>query len=342
MEEIVTEIERDLLSLSIENRTPYSVQIEVTTDCNWRCRHCYIPCHDNIGLAKDTMHNLFIQMRKMGVFEVTLTGGEIFLRSDILDIVRDARKFGFRVFLFSNISLLDEAIIRQLQRLYISEISCTIFSMNAAIHDVITQTPGSLSRTLNNLKILKRYGIPVEVKTIIMNVNFNDWRGVLDFCQDNGYKFGVDYDVFAKIDGCKEPFQLRITKEQMCEGLLELDKIKGFEETTHKDRDYVCSGIRNSLFIDSYGDVYPCVKYRRVVGNIKTCSLIDIWNESEELIRLQNIRWSEMETCTNCKINRFCFFCPGTALLEDGSEYTCSSLAYERAYMRSRITRDTV
>ena len=215
------DMEKELLSLSIENRTIYSVQIEVTTDCNWKCRHCYIPNHNNTGLAKETIHDLFLQMRRMGVFEVTLTGGEIFTRKDIFDIIVDARKLGFRVFLYTNVSLLNESIIKKLGEIYISEISCTIFSMNAETHDRITQVPGSLKQALENLEILKKYGCPVEVKTIIMSSNFNEWKTVQSFCQEKGFSFGIDYDVFAKVNGDKEPIQLRITTEQMCNGLLD-------------------------------------------------------------------------------------------------------------------------
>lgn len=333
------EIEKELLSLSIENRTLYSVQIEVTTNCNWKCRHCYIPNHNHAGLSRATIHDLFLKMRKLGVFEVTLTGGEIFTRSDIIDIISEARDLGFRVFLYSNISLLNEKTIKTLCELYVSEISCTIFSMKSSIHDYITQVPGSLNRTLENLNTLKRYGCPVEVKTIVMSVNSQEWKEVESFCKENGFSFGIDYDVFAKVDGDTGPTQLRITTEQMYNSLQELDSAKGFEVTKYNPLSYVCDGIRNSLFIDSYGNIYPCVKYRYLIDNISSCELKDVWDNSVKLKRIQDMRRKDLKDCSNCNVNNYCFFCPGTALLEDGNECNCSSMARERAEMRSILYR---
>lgn len=58
---------------------------------------------------------------------------------DALDVIREARKLGFSVILFTNISLLNEEIIQKLQELYISKISCTVFSLNEETHDFIVQ-----------------------------------------------------------------------------------------------------------------------------------------------------------------------------------------------------------
>lgn len=138
-EVLEVEIENKVVKLSIDNKNLFSAQIEVTTNCNWRCRHCYLPAYDNYGMTRENISDIFAQLRKMGTFEITLTGGEIFTRSDILDIISEARELGFRVILLTNISLLNEDIIKKLQELYIAKISCTVFSLNEEIHDFIVQ-----------------------------------------------------------------------------------------------------------------------------------------------------------------------------------------------------------
>lgn len=50
----------------------------------------------------------------MGVFELTLTGGEIFCGPDIMEIIAKARSMFFKVILFTKVSLLDEDKIRML------------------------------------------------------------------------------------------------------------------------------------------------------------------------------------------------------------------------------------
>lgn len=40
--------------------------------------------------------------------------------------------------------------------------------MREKIHDEIAQKDGALKKCLNNIELLKKYNIPVEIKTIIM------------------------------------------------------------------------------------------------------------------------------------------------------------------------------
>lgn len=67
---------------TLENKILWSVQIEVLTSCNFNCRHCYIPERSSEGLSFNKIDELSKAFFDMGVFNITLTGGELFLRSD--------------------------------------------------------------------------------------------------------------------------------------------------------------------------------------------------------------------------------------------------------------------
>ena len=88
--------------MAMKNRFPYTATIELLSICNFRCLHCYIPKHDHVGMPYAKIIDLFNQLREMGTLSLVLTGGEIFLRPDIMDIIRSARKMGFSVSLLSN------------------------------------------------------------------------------------------------------------------------------------------------------------------------------------------------------------------------------------------------
>ena len=281
---------------------------------------------------------MFHQLRDNGVFEITLTGGEIFTRKDILDIVHLARKHYFKVVLFSNISLLTEEKIYKLKQYGVSEISCTVFSLNDYIHDYITQSPGSLEKTLKNAEIVKKYGIPLTMKTIVTNLNYLEWKSVYEYCQHNGYGFMLDHDIFIKKNHEENPMELRLTKSQLLMELSQLDKMRGFQNEEHQAEEFVCGGIQNSLFIDSELKVYPCNKFLYLLGDLHDKTLASIWN-SRELKRVQSIKWKDLTECNGCKNSRFCIHCPGTAWLENGSEYGKSTLACEKAEIRELINR---
>lgn len=48
----------DVIKLYRENRNLYSVTIEITSFCNWRCEHCYISEYNQKGFDLDTFRNL--------------------------------------------------------------------------------------------------------------------------------------------------------------------------------------------------------------------------------------------------------------------------------------------
>lgn len=106
---------------------PVSVMIELLTKCNLNCEHCYLPSHSNKGLDFDTIKLLFRDLRKLGIMNVSLTGGEIFLREDIFEIIELARRNQMRVFLLSNGTLLNKSKVTKLINLNIAEFSTTIF-----------------------------------------------------------------------------------------------------------------------------------------------------------------------------------------------------------------------
>ncbi|MDR2043886.1 MAG: radical SAM protein [Clostridium sp.] len=126
------------ISIADKAHTLLHCTIEILTKCNWRCEHCYIPKHDSDGLSLDVLKKIFRELRTMKTFELILTGGEMFLRNDIMDILSDARQLGFNLQLFTNLSLLSEKSRDFIPQANIEKISCTIFSLNPDVHDAIT------------------------------------------------------------------------------------------------------------------------------------------------------------------------------------------------------------
>ena len=114
----------------------------------------------------DTIKLLFRDLRKLGIMNVSLTGGEIFLREDIFEIIELARRNQMRVFLLSNGTLLNKSKVTKLINLNIAEFSTTIFSMDPEIHDSITGVKGSLNKLLKNLKFFDGSNISIRIRCV--------------------------------------------------------------------------------------------------------------------------------------------------------------------------------
>lgn len=322
----IVDIEKQITQLAVKNASLFSVTIELLTKCNWRCKHCYIPSYDNNGLPKEIIFNVFEQLRKLGVFEITLTGGEIFCRDDIMEIIKKAREMCFNVYLYSNISLLDEKKITELSKLSVS-LACTIFSLVESTNDEITGVVGSLKKVMENMMLIKKHNIPLEVKAGVTSSNHKDYRQIKEFCDKNRFAFTPYFDINSKSNGDQDPHLFRVSSSQLEEIITDLDKITGFSTMKHSNNEYMCDTLRTQLFINSYGDIFPCFRFYYKLGNIKESSLEQIWYESEVLSGFRNIKWGDLKECIDCEKEKFCRRCPGIAYLEDKNLMGKSSLA---------------
>ena len=321
------------------NKTLTSVTIELTTKCNWRCKHCYIEDYDkNSKLSLKVLDKLFKELRQLGVVSILFTGGEIFTRKDIIDILKLARGYFFKVTLFSNLSLANENQIKQIKELYIDKVSCTLFSMDSEIHDNITQRKGSLEKTLANLSLFKKYNVPVQVKHIITNLNPYEYKKIHEYCNKMGFKFLATVSIFPKRDGDTSPLRLRVSKDYLYENLNNIDSYRSFTGFDRSEDIYICNSTRFSLSILANGDVQPCTNLHKTIGNILTDSIISIWNDSEILKNIQDFHWSDLQKCTSCKTNKYCYRCSGISLSENNTLFGCNSSEYLCSDIRKKLT----
>ena len=66
---------------ALARNIPLSVQLDLTYRCNERCVHCYLDHEDHGEMTTAEIKHLLDEMADAGVFILTLSGGEIFLRS---------------------------------------------------------------------------------------------------------------------------------------------------------------------------------------------------------------------------------------------------------------------
>ncbi len=277
------------------------------------------------------LKDILLQFREMGGLNLTLTGGEIFLRKDLLEIIEFARSLYLRVLLLTNATLITDQMAYKLKKLNVADISVSIYSMNAKEHDEITNVKGSLEKTLKGILCVKKYGIPVTVKTPLMEINKYAYASVHKFCIQHNFRFITSAIIFSKSNGDSITKELIINKEDLQKILPE---IKQFEAVGNKDMfEEACGSLKYMLAIDANGDVYPCNSLFLKLGNVKTEGLKEIWN-SQKLSKIQNIKKTDLTECPNCILKDKCNRCPGLAYLEDGDIYSCSSTARYISEMR--------
>lgn len=313
----------DIYDIAVERENLMSVMIEVTSLCNWKCEHCYVSDSAQDKYNLDNLRQLFVKFREKGVNEIVFIGGEMFVKKDMIEIIALARSMFFKVVLESNISLLDKEKIKKLSELYVSEVSCSVFSLDEKIHDSITGVKGSLNKVLKNLELLKEYNINTIVKTPLMRKNKYDFRNLYTYCLEKGFGYIVEAHLFPKRNGDTVE-SLSLLSDDIKDIVDEIDKINMIRFSTRNLDSYPCPNTRISLFLDSQGEVYPCVNYRQSIGNIFFDNLHDIWNNTKRK-EIANLKHKDLKDCINCKNLNKCIPCPGVSHMESGNILNCTN-----------------
>lgn len=95
----------------IQYKKLYFASIELTQNCNFRCKHCYCPDKKFSGLTLEECKIIIDKLSNTGCLFLNLTGGKIFTHKNFIDIYKYAKNKGFIIDLLTNASLIDESII---------------------------------------------------------------------------------------------------------------------------------------------------------------------------------------------------------------------------------------
>ena len=80
-------------------RPPYLMVIDVTDRCNLKCPGCWAAnCKDIEDISLDLLNRIMKEAREMGIYFITLAGGEPFIRKDILDFFEQNDDMYFHVY----------------------------------------------------------------------------------------------------------------------------------------------------------------------------------------------------------------------------------------------------
>lgn len=332
---------RNITDLAKQKIVPVSMLIEVCHTCNEKCVHCCLPEHNSNGLTLFQYEKLFDQMVEAGTLFVILTGGEPFMRSDFLDIVRSARNHYLSVTIFTNGTLLTKKIILELKKLFVQEVHISLYSADPEVHDKITKKTGSFQKSLRAIKRLAMAGITTRIKCPLMNKNADNIDCLKKLARELKADIQFTSIITSKNNGDNSTQSLRMTAIQAKKALTDnkIDK-HSFLPTNFSDQPencIPCDVVFNGGSIDPFGNVFVCNQLRICGGNILDKSLTEIWKNSPKFQKLRNIRLSDLWECVACDLFKYCTRCPGLALLEDGNLFLCSTAAKNNAILRKEI-----
>jgi AdoMet-dependent heme synthase len=321
------------------------VQIDLTYRCNERCVHCYLDHDDHGEMTTAEIKQLLDQMAEAGVFILTLSGGEIFLRKDFFEILEYARlERQFCVKLKTNAIMIREREAARLRDIGVESIQISIYSHRPEIHDAITLVPGSLKRSLDAARFLKSQGLRVIFANVLMVQNLQDYQGVRALADSMGVECTLDPTITPMMDGDRSVLGLGIDQEALQQVFRDKALVGDVEEfcaiAAPADENSLsalpCSAGHTTCYVSPYGDVFPCVQFPLPTGNVRKQRFLDIWRHSDRMNEVRSIRLKDLTTCGSCSHVGNCSRCPGLAFME-GNMRGPSSQDCEKSFARTGI-----
>jgi len=320
---------------------PIGAQIDLTYRCNERCIHCYLDHDDHGEMTTREIKDVLSQMADAGVFFLTISGGEIFMRKDFYEILEFAHAKTFCIKLKTNAILIRPDDAKRIRSLGVDSVQVSIYSHRGEVHDGITKVRGSLKRSLEGIRLLREQGLNVIIANALMSNNLQDYREVKALAAELGVKCTLDPTITPMMDGNRSILHLNVGEEDLKRVFRDESLVGNVEEfcapPVGADQDALdslpCSAGHTACYVSPYGDVYPCVQFPLPSGNLRKTKFIDIWRDSPQLNEVRSIRLRDLPSCSSCAHGGTCTRCPGLAYLEGnmrGPSYQDCQKSYAR------------
>lgn len=276
---------------------------EITNECNYACKYCIFASTGRIPPGElDTLqaYSVLQQLKECGFNSLKFTGGEPFLRSDMLNILQHATSLGFICDISTNASKIDEYMAKQLSLLNLEMVHVSLDGHTQEIHEAVRGKKSFLP-TLRGLQLLLQHNIKLRIGCVIHAANEHYLQEMVAFCAS----LGVHEVIFSMMEPAgrlrgKSSGLASMSPQQLKNILDDLSLQYSLKVSHNLDSNIasksgcgVCPGGKKFLFINSTGIVSPCtwVSEKRpdmIAGNIKDTSL-SILLQSASINKLQAI-----------------------------------------------------
>jgi radical SAM protein with 4Fe4S-binding SPASM domain len=312
------------------------MHIELTYRCNFRCIQCYNTTHAGADkeLTLAEWGAVLTQLADQGCHTITFTGGEVFVRKDILDIFAAACDRGFTFRINTNASLIDDVMVGHLERFrpFLQSFDVSFFGATPLVHDTLARRVGGYQATLRGVRLLNDAKWRILAKFITMRDNFSGvehWQSDMD-------ELGVPHIVgtgplIPQTNRNTSPL-VQILTDQQFKTLRAI--LPGWESAqAHSCRP---GHIRGCITPD--GSVSPCEWLTDFkLGNLRNNTLQEIWY-SESANAFRHI-FDQESDCPPCELRPGCSRCPARSYLETGSLLKCAPTArhYAELYKQTEL-----
>jgi radical SAM protein with 4Fe4S-binding SPASM domain len=319
----------------------------ITQRCNLKCRHCYAA-----GCAKreeELSHEEALRaidgFAAFGCPVLLFSGGEPFVREDVLDLAAYAKSKGLRVVFSTNGTLITPAIVERIAAIGVSYVGISIDG-TPETHDTFRGVPGAYARSLQAIRLCRDAGVKVGLRVTLTRANVKEIPAIFRLMREERIpriclyhlvytgrgaalraedlsneetRAAVDTIIQETKASFEAGFPLEVlTVDNHCDAPYLWMKMVA---EAHPKADEVLKLLQmnggnstgHGLSCVSWdGTVYPDQFWRdKPVGNIREKPFGEIWGNPPAGSLLDQLRHKSEHVCATCKACRFLPVCGG-------------------------------
>jgi len=262
---------------------PGTFLISPTMRCNLRCTGCYAANYSKEDdLEFEVIDRVLTEAEELGIFFVTILGGEPFVRDDMWEIYKRHSDIFFHV--YTNGTLVNKETAKKLAELGNIVVAFSIEGFEEETD--ARRGKGVFQKVMQGMDNLREAGVPFGFSSTVTRYNINTLISdeFNDMLVEKGCLFGWHF-LYLPV-GQNPDTSLMPTPEQR-----ELLRLRGGRHIRSKKPMFVIdfwndaphmggciAGGRHFFHINSHGDVEPCVFIHLATDNIHEKSLREVIN----------------------------------------------------------------
>ena len=297
-----------------------SMQKNGCWNCNQKCLHCYAADQEYAEVEELSTANwkkVIDRCRKIGIPQLTFTGGEPTLRKDLTELIDYSKWFVTR--LNTNGVLLTEELCEQLYEASLDSVQITLYSNVPEIHNELVGAQ-NFEKTVTGIKNAVKAGLNVSINTPLCSLN-SDYSTTLKFINELGVRYvscsGLIPSGNAKKSESKatkieesEMYEILKKAKTVCDelhieisftspGWVEEEKMRNLKLSVP-----ACGACLSNMAIAPNGEIIPCQSWlssESSLGNILDGDWEEKWNSE----KCETIRKRTVELHNVCQLKEF-------------------------------------
>lgn len=299
---------------------PKSATLHVTNRCNLNCSYCYNRATRETSLSEEISINQWRKILKdlfqCGVTNITVSGGEPLLRTDLIPLFHDYRLRGMNIQIITNATLLNISNIKDINNAF----NTIIISCDSHIPEINDMTRGinTSQRIYAAIELLDKHDISFNINTVLTRYNIDYYIDTRAY--------------FLGIESCKSVkpivYERTTINDEMCPSYSQLDRyyFELYNDIDSKEGlSSISSDLRQGLILPRSGcgtgrvecsvgpdgSLYPCRALyfdEFNAGNLLENQLECLWANSSILNSVRHADAHREAVCrdSNCDLFSYC------------------------------------